>query len=671
MRWTPGRSLIAYWKRMQALQCDCDCEGDVRTINTILNGHGAPGADTGIDGDFYIDVDADYLYGPKGGVGGVLPGEWVFAGSPLSLGGGGGGGEANTASNVGAGDGLFKAKVGVDLEFKSLTAGANVTLTPSVDGNEVKIAADGGFTPPTGTGFAHTTSGALDAASKKVDLTAAADVTTPGATGDIPAKVASGALGVVGFWKAVDNAGTLRATYWDDADGFTERAGIQFSAGTFNDPQVFPDYGLIRVSSFFYSFAGGHLITLVKPDNSTEWSLLAVAGAEFYVGDPSFTIPTILSGGGITIAPGTAGAQVAGNLSVTGSLTLSTALSAANGGTGLTAPGASGNILQSNGTGWVSATPAAGLTLAGSTNTLQTNNGSGNLGSGPFATANWISFISGTPTNNGVRLGNAQRVAGRKSDGSADLDLCQIDASDNAIIGSLSANTSVRAQGTLTLATNSGSTTAILTASKFSVNVPIELGTGTLATAGLIRTQINLSEAFWKAGSTVCLDTSAAGSEITVGCDRSYGSNVANVRIYPTTLAVMGISGNNYVACSGVGTITLSQTTQLGASVSVGGGVRVLGIANATTDPTSNPTAGTVVYASSGALKARGSSGTVTTMAAAEPHCPRCGTDVGVSHAENDLFGEELVHCHACEIRTGNGVVRHVADFFERRKKVA
>lgn len=59
--------------------------------------------------------------------------KWVPAAPP-----GAGGGEANTASNLGSGQGLYSSKVGVDLQFRSLS-GINVNVT--TNGNVVVVSA--------------------------------------------------------------------------------------------------------------------------------------------------------------------------------------------------------------------------------------------------------------------------------------------------------------------------------------------------------------------------------------------------------------------------------------------------------------------------------------------------------------------------------------------------
>lgn len=58
----------------------------------------------------------------------------------------------------------------------------------------------------------------------------------------------------------------------------------------------------------------------------------------------------------------------------------------------------------------------------------------------------------------------------------------------------------------------------------------------------------------------------------------------------------------------------LIRNLGLNGAISAGGGVGVAFIANATTAPTTNPTGGGILYVESGALKYRGSSGTVTTL---------------------------------------------------------
>jgi len=53
---------------------------------------------------------------------------------------------ATTAANVGAGSGVYAGKAGTELQFKSLTAGTNITLTPS--GTELQVSASSGTNAP-------------------------------------------------------------------------------------------------------------------------------------------------------------------------------------------------------------------------------------------------------------------------------------------------------------------------------------------------------------------------------------------------------------------------------------------------------------------------------------------------------------------------------------------
>ena len=68
------------------------------------------------------------------------------------------------------------------------------------------------------------------------------------------------------------------------------------------------------------------------------------------------------------------------------------------------------------------------------------------------------------------------------------------------------------------------------------------------------------------------------------------------------------------------GTLTVDNALHnvgVNTSAQFGSGEGVIGIANATTVPTTNPTGGGVLFVEGGALKYRGSSGTVTTIGAA------------------------------------------------------
>lgn len=87
-----------------------------------------------------------------------------------------------------------------------------------------------------------------------------------------------------------------------------------------------------------------------------------------------------------------------------------------------------------------------------------------------------------------------------------------------------------------------------------------------------------------------------------------------------TNPTISTTDGGLQISPAGTATLLLESTGNIalfGSSGSYGSGTKVLFVANATTAPTTNPSGGGILYADAGALKWRGSSGTVTTIAAA------------------------------------------------------
>ena len=68
-------------------------------------------------------------------------------------------------------------------------------------------------------------------------------------------------------------------------------------------------------------------------------------------------------------------------------------------------------------------------------------------------------------------------------------------------------------------------------------------------------------------------------------------------------------------------------------------------------DPANSFSGGGKLFAQSGALKYLGSSGTTTTLGAAEPHCPKCGRDFVVEW-QNWPRDEHLTICMPCMLST-------------------
>lgn len=133
------------------------------------------------------------------------------------------------------------------------------------------------------------------------------------------------------------------------------------------------------------------------------------------------------------------------------------------------------------------------------------------------------------------------------------------------------------------------------------------IGTAYYLTAGTTGAMISPYE-----GSPGNTDSPTNNPTYSIQVDADCSVTITNPRVLtPTSYA----TGTTLLLASDV---TGASNIQVGTtSAGLGGGSGVISVKNAATLPTSNPTAGGILYVDSGALKYRGSSGTITTIAPA------------------------------------------------------
>ena len=109
-------------------------------------------------------------------------------------------------------------------------------------------------------------------------------------------------------------------------------------------------------------------------------------------------------------------------------------------------------------------------------------------------------------------------------------------------------------------------------------------------------------------------------------------SNVTGTGVIRSTLSMQALGMQSVSDGSAVMAFSSNRNLQIGATTGVyAGGSGVIGITNATTAPTSNPTGGGILFVETGALKYRGTSGSAATIVNAD------GTTSGGSFAGGTL----------------------------------
>lgn len=171
--------------------------------------------------------------------------------------------------------------------------------------------------------------------------------------------------------------------------------------------------------------------------------------------------------------------------------------------------------------------------------------------------------------------------------------------------------------------------------------------------AGSVRVENTGSVVFRNAADSAdAYGVSYSGSdELFIGSDSSYTNQATTIRQYAGGTVYVG-SASTTLAAFGQGATEAAFpqfVTMCAATGDYGGGSGVIFIGNAGGAPGSTPTGGGILSSQSGALHWKGSSGTDTTIAPADPHCPTCGRDFAIEHRNVDAE-DHFAICVPCMV---------------------
>lgn len=287
-------------------------------------------------------------------------------------------------------------------------------------------------------------------------------------------------------------------------------------------------------------------------------------------------------------------------------------------------------ILQAKASAWSVRTPAqvkADMTPAGSTNTafghqvLQANTtGNSNLGAGyqslfgnttgvALVAIGYQALVGNTTGNNNVGIGYLAGNANTAGSGNTAVGVQAMQSNASNF------STAIGYQAMQSNTTGSGNLAVGWVAMQGTTTGSNNTGVGTAAVAG--NTTGNSNTGFGYDG---LRSITTGGNNTAIGTQAGYTDGTTATVATVATSTMIGFQAQalvSNVCVIGSRIAAQRQSLCLGNYGELGGGQGVFSLSNAVTVPTTNPVGGGVMYAEAGALKWRGSAGTITTLAVA------------------------------------------------------